>query len=194
MGSNLGEILREKLATQQFMKDTQPKSELPLYKQHPGKIINNVNRATFEQIRNHPATREEVIKALVERGYKESSVGALLSMMVIQRMVVRDADGVLRAAVKEYTPLKSSRTFAREQAMANVKPKTKAKPKAKAVPLRKPKVEEKVEEKVEAQRPVSVSSPAPAPVWSVDDVLNRLSVTQARALLDALKNLFGETK
>lgn len=206
MGSNLGEILRAKLAAQQFMNDTQttpqPKPALPPHKALPGKITNNINRATFDYVRDNPSTRAEVIKAMVARGYKDGSAGAVLSMMVKQGLALRDSNGVLHATVKEYIPLKNTRTFDREEiikAKAKVKAQAKAKAKPKAVPLPRKQIvvnvrEKKVEERVEVQRPVSVSSPVPARVWSVDDVLNQLSVTQARELLDALKNLFGETK
>lgn len=191
MSSNLGEILRAKLAERQFMEDTKaqaqpaPTSSLPPHKQNPGKISNNINRATFEYVRDNPCTRADAIKAMVERGYKDGSVGAVLSMMVSQRLVVRDVNGVMHATVKEYVPLKNSRALEKE---LKKQAKAKVMPRKNIVITRKPVVTATVEEKVEEKRPVS------APVWSVDAVINNLSVVQARELLDVLKNLFGEIK
>ncbi len=196
MTSNLGEALRAALMTKQLTKDTQPEIKpilpaKPVRPQNlaPGRIINNVNRATFYQVRDFPGTRTQVLDAMEAKGFNRGSVTSLIGMMLRQKLVVEDSSGVLRSIAKDYVPLKNSRAYARAAAAA-VKEKIKAE---KAAARKKVVIVPK-----ETRRPVSVqTNPAPVqtnPVPTVDSILNSLNITQARALYDALHNIFGGAK
>lgn len=71
---------------------------------------NGVSRAVFDYIYEHQGMRvDKVIDALVDCGFKRTSIGSLISQMVAQDMVGRTEDGYLWALVKEYRPLKSTK-------------------------------------------------------------------------------------
>lgn len=160
-------------------------------KTYPFQVSNNLNRAAFNEIRDNPGTRKQINDTLVSRGYKIGSVSAVIGQMLRQGVAQLDDEGVMHVTVSEYVPLKSHKT------LANMKKKQKQI----VVDVRKKKVEVVVKEE---KRPVSSSvgigiaalSPAPAPMkpWSVREILESLSVLQARAVYDELKKLFGDAK
>jgi hypothetical protein len=125
---------------------------------------NNVTRATFDFVLNNPGkTRKEVSRRLAEQGFIKGSTSSLLGQFVKQGQIA-ERDGFLFAQQSEYTPLKMA--------------------------LRKPAV-------VAAPVP-KVTKPEPAPqiaafdvAWNAENLLNNLSIKQARALYDELRKIFG---
>ena len=78
--------------------------------------INNVSKDTFNFIRdNAGCTRNDVIRTLVTKGHKKSSVSSLVGQMLRQGHIYKDSDGTLRANGKEYMPIKSAKTIANRE-------------------------------------------------------------------------------
>ena len=142
-------------------------------------ITTNVTRATFDYVRDNPGTSyQAALKALLARGYKESSITALFSQMRRAGLLVRHADGSHTAVGKEYVPMKTNEK-------SNYKYPTKAKS-VKHLANKPPKAE-----------PTPEPTPAPTPVVTTNDVdylLNTLPIRQARELYDALHKIFGGAK
>ncbi|UOF82890.1 Z-DNA-binding protein 1/Z-DNA complex-binding [Caudoviricetes sp.] len=126
---------------------------------------NGVSRAVFDYIYEHQGVRvDKVIDALVDCGFKRTSIGSLISQMVAQYMVERSKDGYLWPLVAEYQPLKSTK---------------------KKKPARKT---------VDRAEPVLVAAePAPTKVQvTAASLLETLSVLEAHALYHELHLMFGE--
>ena len=129
-------------------------------------VTNNVTRATFDYVKNNPASASgEVSRALAQRGYKPSSIGSLLTQFVKKGLCTRDAQNRYSVAVPEYVPMKASK---------HVK---------------------QVIQKAKATRGEGIAALSAQPtqrlVWDVETVLNTMSIVQARAMYDALKKIFG---
>ena len=129
-------------------------------------VTNNVTRATFDYVKNNPASASgEVSRALAQRGYKPSSIGSLLTQFIKKGLCTRDAQNRYSVAVPEYVPMKASK---------HVK---------------------QVIQKAKATRGEGIAAlsaqPTRVPAWDVDAVLNSMSIVQARAMYDALKKIFG---
>ena len=153
--------------------------EKPLGKQL-FKTTNNVSRETFNFIKANPnKTTAEVANALEKRGFKESSVTSICAQMSKQGMVTKDMyTKRLVALVPEYVPLKTASAF------------KSGKPTLKAVK--------------QAPQNAGIASIAPKEEpatrkaaliflneFDPHDVVNKLSVMQARELYDLLKKIFG---
>jgi len=150
-------------------------------KQVPKQIFtptNNVTQETFIYVRDNPnKTSSEVCDALEVRGFKRSSVGSLLTQFVKQNQMTKDHNSRLRTSVPRYVPLKSTRQFKAEGKRANKIVQIKSKqPSAGIAAL-----------KVDTT-PVRLSVS-----WArrETEIINSLSVMQARALYDSLKKIFG---
>ncbi len=143
-------------------------------------VTTNVSRATFDFVRDNPGLHHNEIKhKLIDKGYKETSVTALISQLRRAGQIARLADGTYHASAKEYEPIKQLYKQA----------KTK-KPLAKKVVAKKP---EPKSEGIAALQPVHTPVPAPAQVVSndVEYILSTLPIKQARSLYDELHKIFG---
>ncbi len=166
-------------------------------------VTNNVSRETHQYILANPGqTRAQIIKAMEAKGYKEKSVGALISNMFYQKMLSGDQATGLYAVYNEYRPIKTFRLTEAERREAEAAARA-AKRKGmvvaqkpdrkKVVVTVKPRTQRKVEEK-----PAVVATPTPVPVptlspagWTAQKFLEGLPVLQAKAVYDELKKLFG---
>lgn len=152
------------------------------------RTTNNVTRETFNYIKNNPnKTTPEVCEALEKRGFKESSVNSICAQLSKQGQVVKDGHTKRMVVVgNEYQPLKSASKF---KALNEPKPA--------------PKVL-KVVKRREAPQDAGIASIAPKEEQATrkaaliflndfdpNDVVNKLSVVQARELYDLLKKIFG---
>ena len=141
----------------------------------------SISEGTFNYVKAHPyTTKAEAVEALAEEGYNRASTISLISHMIRQRLVSSDANGKLTAIVKAYTPLKAT-------------PK---------VVGRKPTVQPSRTEHKQINITVNgepISKPSggipmlvkPALAASVKDMLDKISVNEARALYLELKSMFG---
>ena len=147
-------------------------------------ITNNVTRATFEYVKNHPnETSPEICASMAKLGYKESSVGSLIAQFAKQGLAERDDRGRYITIVDEYRPLKAAKK------LLTIVPKPEeVKPKRKY---------EKRSEGIAALHADTTELPQPkrfvtlVRTKSPDDILKDMTVFQARELYDYLKKMFG---
>lgn len=181
----------EKEENEQAAQQAQPVS---YQKASPFQVTNNLNRTAFNELQQQPGTRKQVTDRLLARGFKLGSVSAVLGHMLRQGLAQKDDEGVIHVTVPEYVPLKSYKTLQNMKKKAAKKKVTQI-----VVDVRNKKVEEKrpVSSSVGGiaaiMRPKDLPPPAPLP-WSVREVLESLSVLQARAVYDELRKIFGDVK
>jgi hypothetical protein len=144
-------------------------------------ITNNVTRATFEYVQNHPnLTNAEICASMAKLGYKESSVGSLLAQFAKQGLAERDDRGRYITIVSEYRPLKAKKKI------LTIVPK----------PVEAKRKYEKRSEGIAALQP-EPTPPQPKRFVTLvrsktpDDILKDMTVFQARELYDYLKKMFG---
>ena len=147
-------------------------------------VTTNVSRATFDFVRDNPGLHHNEVKhRLIDKGYKDSSVTALISQLRRAGQIARLADGTYHATAKEYMPIKQlfKQSAAKQPAAKKVVAKKIAKPEPKSAGIA-------------ALQPVATPAPAPAPVVISNDVeyiLSTLPIKQARSLYDELHKIFG---
>lgn len=176
MSNSLGDVLKEALARKWAEDDAahkQMEAAKPDGKQL-FRVVNNVSRATFDHIKTNPGTRVETTKALVAKGFKASSITALVGQMLRNGMIVLEPSGLLKVAQSEYTPIKSPKQL------------KKLKQQKKTVVTKRP----------VSALPAAAPGPVPMPVlgWSANEILENLDVKQAVAVYKELKKLFGEVQ
>lgn len=155
-------------------------------------VTTNVSRATFDFVRDNPGLHHNEVKhKLIDKGFKDSSVTALISQLRRSGQIARLADGTYHATAKEYVPIKQVFKLAVNKKTAAKKP---AKPVAKPVV----KATEPKSEGIAALQPVATLVSAPAPVSApmvvsndVEYILSTLPIKQARSLYDELHKIFG---
>jgi len=160
---------------------TQPK-EKPM--KHLFTATNNVSRETFNYVRDNPGcTRMQALHDMETRGFNRTSVSSILASMLAQGLAEGNSTG-MRTIVDEYQPLKAPSAFRKQQQrLQEEKAARRAQRKqAKIVRRSKPMVEENA--------PSLVLRPAPG-AWSPTDVLNGLSVIQAKAVYEELQKIFN---
>ena len=151
-------------------------------------VTTNVSRATFDFVRDNPGLHHNEVKhRLIDKGYKDSSVTALISQLRRSGQIARLTDGTYHATAKEYAPIKQ----------AHKQAKTK-KPVAKKPVAKKPATPEPKSAGIAALQPVATLVSAPAPVSApmvvsndVEYILSTLPIKQARSLYDELHKIFG---
>lgn len=137
---------------------------------HAFKPTNNVSRETFNCIRENPGlTRSQIGSLLEKKGFKKSSVISLATQFLKQGMI-RSANGGLLVAQPEYTPVKT----------------TKSKKPSKDM-LPKP---QKAVAKVTAP-PASAIYISGLYAQSTKELLEGMSIVQAREVYDELKKVFS---
>jgi hypothetical protein len=159
-------------------------------------ITTNVSRATFDFVRDNPGLHHNEVKhKLIDKGFKDSSVTALISQLRRSGQIARLADGTYHATAKEYVPIKqvfklavNKKTVAKKAAKPVAKPVVKAtEPKSEGIAALQP-----VTTLVSAPAPVSAPVSAPVVVSNdVEYILSTLPIKQARSLYDELHKIFG---
>ena len=144
-------------------------------------VTTNVTRTTFDYIRdNAGVTRTDATVALEHAGFNAGSVTSLIGQMLKNRLI-RNENGGLYPNQKEYTPLKT------------LKPSFKHKVKRAYTPRKQVPVTAAGLPALAVERPVSFIPALGASFeWSVDSVLDKLSVKQAMAVYGELRKIFGE--
>lgn len=138
----------------------------------------DVTRATFNYVQAHPGMKNgEIADALQQQGFNRSSVTSLLGQMAIVGHLRRE-NGKYFAALPEYKP------FSRNVVKSYLAKKKAAKPVAQTRAMKHyaPKVE-----------PVA-AAPVAAPVKvvnSVEELIDTLTIAQARDLFARLKKMFA---
>jgi hypothetical protein len=157
--------------------------EKPLGK-HLFKPVNNVTRETFNYIKNNPnKTTAEVCNALAKRGFKEGSVTSICAQLSKQGQVVKDGYTKRMVAVgTDYIPLKSASAFKTQ------KPETRV---IKIVKREKPTQNAGLASIAPKEDTTRKAALIFLNDFDPNDVVNKLSVVQARELYDLLKKIFG---
>jgi hypothetical protein len=171
-------------------------NQKPIMAKHLYNITNNVSRETFNYIKQNPGSkRMEIITALEHRGFGKASVSSLIAQMRRCKMV-HDTDGLWYADVDEYTPIKN---------YVYAKKKAKAKPAKKGTTGIGALLREKLENTPMPSQDAmdaaayAMTGIAVAPKRMVtlvrsqepDEIIENLTVFQARDLYDRLKQIFG---
>ncbi len=131
-------------------------------------VTNNVTRATFDYVKNNPASASgEVSRALALRGYKPSSIGSLLTQFVKNGLCMRDSNSNYTAIANEYTPIKVRKQIKAAQVI----------------------------QKAKTTRGEGIAALSAQPmvktVWDVETVINNIGLKQAHALYRELHTYFG---
>jgi hypothetical protein len=181
----LSKVLDEWAKDDQPAAQSQPQpQEKPTMPSITFPVTTNVSRATFDFVRDNPGLHHNEVKhRLIDKGYKDSSVTALISQLRRAGQIARLADGTYHATAKEYEPIKQLYKQA----------KTK-KPLAKKVVAKKIATPAPKSAGIAALQPVAAPAPAPAPMVISNDVeyiLSTLPIKQARSLYDELHKIFG---
>lgn len=165
-------------------KQISKQQEKPMAK-HLFTTTNNVSRETFNYIKNNPnLTTAQVAKALEKQGFKEGSVTSICAQLSKQGQVLKDGYTKRLVAIgSEYQPLKAAKHF-----------KTTTPPTRKVIKITK-------REKTMQDAGLAAIAPQEQAVrraalillndFDPHDLVNKLSVMQARQLYDLLKQIFG---
>lgn len=144
----------------------------------------NLSKTIFNAVKTAPGIQIlDLVHDLVSKGANESSVTSLISQMVRQAMLKRDADGRLTTLIPEYRPVTPSKKTNKAAAYAR-------RTQTRLETLKKKKAAQPAFPLCPEPAPQPVAAPATKPV-SVDDILNSLSVVQAKELYARLKDIFG---
>jgi hypothetical protein len=136
-------------------------------------------------VKLHPGTTAAAAcKDLAKNGYKESSVTALMAQFVRANLAVRDNNHGYRVVVDEYVPMKAAQKYTKKpKAHSKVKPAKATESKAVGIAaLQTDGAEAQVTKRV-----MTTIIRARTP----EDILNDMTVLQAKELYEYLKKLFG---
>ena len=156
-------------------------------KRHLFKPTNNASRETFNAVRDFPNQKPKFYADMLERkGFKHSTVRSLIYQMTRQKQFRQDISGALTTVANAYVPLKSSKSPVVKQ----MKAKNPAMVKTPSAPVQPA--------GIAALPPQDTPTPRKATHsllvnhnWNAQKEVDKLSVTQARALYDLLKTIFG---
>ena len=125
---------------------------------------NNITRATFEYVAKNPGvTRHDLIAALSNQGYKNSSSSSMVTQMLQNGNFRYEGDGLFPTQT-EYAP---------RPRPAPLKSRARKPPRVVAAPV------------------VEVEPTPTKPEWTVESVIGGLNVRQAMAVYMELKQIFG---
>jgi hypothetical protein len=167
---------------------TMPYTHTNFEKQSDGKVrfkeTNGVSRAVFDYVNTHSGkTRLEVREALLKMGYKKGSVDSLISQNVRSGIFLQDPNDKLYSLKTSYQSVPSTKAQRKLPKRPIVK---------KAAPKSAPKV--KTSAGIAALAPATTTPALNTQLntqFNPKELLNTLSVMQARALYDELKKIFG---
>lgn len=195
----LSAILPEWETDQHRIEQEKDMQQKPASRAYHFQATNNVTRATFDFITQHPGmTQPSVVNALIAQGYKEGSVASLCSQFVRQGLVSRDDATRKLTAVKPFSPLKSSKA-----GRAKNPPLRPKKPEPTAADIVVKRKYTKKDGTLNTAQGIAALPPQGGEEkrgvttlliqrnWTAQKEVEKLSVVQARALYDLLKTIFG---
>ena len=160
-------------------------------------LTGNLSKDIFVYIRDNPGClRADVRKVFIEAGFKEASIGSLVSQMVRNKMVSINEVGNLEAKRVYYKPLISGakrKEMNKKLGIARDKPASKpAKPKAQGIAALAPEPTPSVDKGQEALDRVLAKPVREArAVYDALCLLRDLDVGDARYVYTELNKLFG---
>jgi hypothetical protein len=160
-------------------------------------LTGNLSKDIFVYIRDNPGClRADIRKVFIEAGFKEASIGSLVSQMVRNKMVSINEVGNLEAKRVYYKPLVSGakrKEMNKKLGIARDKPASKpAKPKAQGIAALAPEPTPSVDKGQEALDRVLAKPVREArAVYDALCLLRDLDVGDARYMYTELNKLFG---
>lgn len=160
-------------------------------------LTGNLSKDIFVYIRDNPGClRADIRKVFIEAGFKEASIGSLVSQMVRNKMVSINEVGNLEAKRVYYKPLISGakrKEMNKKLGIARDKPASKpAKPKAQGIAALAPEPTPSVDKGQEALDRVLAKPVREArAVYDALCLLRDLDVGDARYVYTELNKLFG---
>jgi len=160
-------------------------------------LTGNLSKDIFVYIRDNPGClRADIRKVFIEAGFKEASIGSLVSQMVRNKMVSINEVGNLEAKRVYYKPLVSGakrKEMNKKLGIARDKPASKpAKPKAQGIAALAPEPTPSVDKGQEALDRVLAKPVREArAVYDALCLLRDLDVGDARYVYTELNKLFG---
>ena len=160
-------------------------------------LTGNLSKDIFVYIRDNPGClRADIRKVFIEAGFKEASIGSLVSQMVRNKMVSINEVGNLEAKRVYYKPLISGakrKEMNKKLGIARDKPASKpAKPKAQGIAALAPEPTPSVDKGQEALDRVLAKPVREArAVYDALCLLRDLDVGDARYMYTELHKLFG---
>jgi len=160
-------------------------------------LTGNLSKDIFVYIRDNPGClRADVRKVFIEAGFKEASIGSLVSQMVRNKMVSINEVGNLEAKRVYYKPLISGakrKEMNKKLGIARDKPASKpAKPKAQGIAALAPEPTQSADKGQEALDRVLAKPVREArAVYDAMCILRDLDVGEARYVYAELHKLFG---
>ena len=160
-------------------------------------LTGNLSKDIFVYIRDNPGClRADIRKVFIEAGFKEASIGSLVSQMVRNKMVSINEVGNLEAKRVYYKPLVSGakrKEMNKKLGIARDKPAAKpAKPKAQGIAALAPEPTPSVDKGQEALDKVLAKPVREArAVYDALCLLRDLDVGDARYVYTELHKLFG---
>ena len=155
-------------------------------------VRNNVSRATFEHIKKHPgSTRKEIVAALEHQDYNPASVSSLIAQLINNKFI-HATNGLHYTDIPEYRPVKSRKAlvakgFVKESTRASGIAALPAKTKPVAPAPAPVPVQEVVQQEAPRAKRVTILTPRKDP----QELVNTMTVYQAKELYEHLKQLFG---
>jgi hypothetical protein len=153
----------------------------------------NLSKDIFIYIKDNPGClRADIRKVFIEVGYKESSIGSLISQMVRTNMVSINDVGNLEAIRVYYKPITGiSKKKKLAKAIAKVKAQA-AKPKAQGIAALAPEPTQDTDKGQEAiDKVLALPVREARAVYDALCILRDLNVGEARHLYTELQKLFG---
>ena len=160
-------------------------------------LTGNLSKDIFVYIRDNPGClRADIRKVFIEAGFKEASIGSLVSQMVRNKMVSINEVGNLEAKRVYYKPLVSGakrKEMNKKLGIARDKPASKpAKPKAQGIAALAPEPTQSADKGQEALDRVLAKPVREArAVYDALCLLRDLDVGDARYMYTELHKLFG---
>jgi hypothetical protein len=159
-------------------------------------LTGNLSKDIFVYIRDNPGClRADVRKAFIDAGFKDSSIGSLITQMIRIKMVSTNEVGNLEAKRVYYKPLISGakrKEMNKKLGIARDKPTNPAKPKAQGIAALAPEPTQSADKGQEALDRVLAKPVREArAVYDALCLLRDLDVGDARYVYTELHKLFG---
>lgn len=180
---------------QEMQTATQPQAQAPIMQTPTPEptLTGNLSKDIFTYIKDNPGClRADVRKAFIALGFKENSIGSLVTQMVRNRLITRNDVGNLEAIRVRYKPLATGVKKKLLYKKLGVAKTPAAKPQAQGIAALAPEPTQSVDKGQEALDRVLAKPVREArAVYDALCVLRDLDVGDARYVYTELNKLFG---
>lgn len=153
---------------------------------------NNASRETFNYIRDNPHLKSsEIVRALVKQGFKENTVSSLIYQMHAADLLTKDEFGQFKAVGTEFHPYNISKIRnerKRKQVALAKQQQENAPPSTRLVTIKRRTVKDVERARTAAGIGALVQ---PEGNWRPEDVVDQLTLLQAKAVHAYLQQVFG---